>query len=122
MGIGAERVGVGGGRKVGKGLGVAGFVGAIAAGGQLTLHRVLMDRTPTGYKTCCGPCPAESYSAARQASLSLQCNPSHPPHPIPGSGKAEDKIAALQKAGVHVSMSPAQLGTTMVKAYKEHYG
>jgi len=39
-----------------------------------------------------------------------------------GSGKAEDKIAALQKAGVHVSMSPAQLGTTMVKAYKEHYG
>jgi succinyl-CoA synthetase alpha subunit len=39
-----------------------------------------------------------------------------------GSGKAEDKIKALTNAGVHVSMSPAQLGTTMTKAYKEFYG
>merc|ERR1719450_1997820 len=39
-----------------------------------------------------------------------------------GSGKAEDKIKALTDAGVHVSMSPAQLGTTMTKAYKEFYG
>jgi succinyl-CoA synthetase alpha subunit len=39
-----------------------------------------------------------------------------------GSGKAEDKIAALTKAGVSVSSSPAQLGTTMAAAYKEFYG
>lgn len=39
-----------------------------------------------------------------------------------GSGKAEDKIAALTKAGVHVSASPARLGTTMSAAYKEFYG
>jgi len=39
-----------------------------------------------------------------------------------GSGKAEDKIAALTKAGVYVSSSPAQLGSTMTKAYKEFYG
>ena len=39
-----------------------------------------------------------------------------------GSGKAEDKIAALNKAGVHVSMSPAKLGVTMAAAYKEFYG
>jgi len=39
-----------------------------------------------------------------------------------GSGKASDKIAALSKAGVHVSSSPAQLGTMMTKAYQEFYG
>jgi len=39
-----------------------------------------------------------------------------------GSGKAEDKIAALTKAGVNVSLSPARLGTTMTAAYKEFYG
>jgi succinyl-CoA synthetase alpha subunit len=39
-----------------------------------------------------------------------------------GSGKASDKIAALEKAGVHVSPSPAKLGVTMSKAYKEFYG
>jgi len=39
-----------------------------------------------------------------------------------GSGKAEDKIAALKKAGVHVSASPAKLGVTMAAAYKEFYG
>lgn len=39
-----------------------------------------------------------------------------------GSGKAEDKVAALQKAGVHVSASPARLGSTMSAAYKEFYG
>ena len=33
-----------------------------------------------------------------------------------GSGKAEDKIAALSKAGVHISASPARLGVTMTKA------
>ena len=35
-----------------------------------------------------------------------------------GSGKASDKIAALEKAGVHVAMSPASIGDTMVKALK----
>ena len=39
-----------------------------------------------------------------------------------GSGKAEDKIAALKKAGVYYSPSPAQLGKTMAAAYKEFYG
>ncbi len=36
-----------------------------------------------------------------------------------GSGKASDKIAALEKAGVHVSMSPATIGDTMEKALKK---
>ncbi|NBX93479.1 MAG: succinate--CoA ligase subunit alpha [Proteobacteria bacterium] len=35
-----------------------------------------------------------------------------------GSGKAADKIAALEKAGVHISLSPASLGETMEKALK----
>jgi len=39
-----------------------------------------------------------------------------------GSGKASDKIAALEKAGVRVSMSPARLGSTMAAFYKEFYG
>ena len=39
-----------------------------------------------------------------------------------GSGKAEDKIATLEAAGVHVSASPAKLGVTMTKAFKEFYG
>jgi succinyl-CoA synthetase alpha subunit len=38
-----------------------------------------------------------------------------------GSGKAEDKIAALTAAGVTVSPSPAQLGIHMKKAYDEFY-
>lgn len=39
-----------------------------------------------------------------------------------GSGKAEDKIAALEKAGVRVTSSPARLGSTMAAYYKEFYG
>jgi succinyl-CoA synthetase alpha subunit len=39
-----------------------------------------------------------------------------------GSGKAEDKIKALNDAGVYVSPSPAKLGVTMSKAMKEFYG
>uniref|UniRef100_A0A914XJF8 Succinate--CoA ligase [ADP/GDP-forming] subunit alpha, mitochondrial n=1 Tax=Plectus sambesii TaxID=2011161 RepID=A0A914XJF8_9BILA len=33
-----------------------------------------------------------------------------------GKGTAQDKIEALKKAGVHVTMSPAQMGTLMAKA------
>jgi len=36
-----------------------------------------------------------------------------------GSGKAADKILALEKAGVHVAMSPATIGDTMARALKE---
>lgn len=34
-----------------------------------------------------------------------------------GKGGAEDKIAALQEAGIHVTDSPAGIGETMVKAF-----
>ena len=36
-----------------------------------------------------------------------------------GKGKAEDKVAALEKAGVHVTASPAKLGVFMKKAMVE---
>uniref|UniRef100_A0A7S0NSA7 Succinate--CoA ligase [ADP-forming] subunit alpha, mitochondrial n=1 Tax=Calcidiscus leptoporus TaxID=127549 RepID=A0A7S0NSA7_9EUKA len=39
-----------------------------------------------------------------------------------GSGTATSKIEKLKEAGVNISMSPAQLGSTMAKAYKEFYG
>lgn len=35
-----------------------------------------------------------------------------------GSGKASDKIRALEAAGVHVAMSPGEIGETMEKALK----
>jgi len=38
-----------------------------------------------------------------------------------GKGKAEDKVAALQKAGAIVSDSPAKLGALMKKAMQERY-
>jgi succinyl-CoA synthetase alpha subunit len=33
-----------------------------------------------------------------------------------GSGKAEDKIAALEKAGIRVAKSPADMGTSLKAA------
>ena len=33
-----------------------------------------------------------------------------------GKGKADDKVAALEKAGVHVTASPAKLGVFMKEA------
>jgi succinyl-CoA synthetase alpha subunit len=35
-----------------------------------------------------------------------------------GKGKAEDKFEAMRSAGIHISQSPAQLGTTMIEALK----
>ena len=37
-----------------------------------------------------------------------------------GKGGAPEKFAALEAAGIHVTRSPAQLGTTMLRAMKDH--
>lgn len=36
-----------------------------------------------------------------------------------GAGKASDKIEAFKRAGIHVALSPAEIGETMVKALKK---
>ena len=36
-----------------------------------------------------------------------------------GKGTAQAKFEAFEDAGVYISRSPAQLGATMVKAFKE---
>ncbi|MBA4464442.1 succinate--CoA ligase subunit alpha, partial [Cylindrospermopsis raciborskii CS-506_A] len=33
-----------------------------------------------------------------------------------GKGRAEDKVEAMQAAGIHIADSPAALGTTLAKA------
>jgi succinyl-CoA synthetase alpha subunit len=33
-----------------------------------------------------------------------------------GKGTAADKIEALKSAGIHIAVSPAEIGSTMVKA------
>ncbi len=38
-----------------------------------------------------------------------------------GSGKAQNKIKALEDAGVSVAKSPALIGETMAQVYKQHY-
>jgi succinyl-CoA synthetase alpha subunit len=38
-----------------------------------------------------------------------------------GKGKAEDKVSALEKAGVIVSQSPAKLGELMKKVTFTHF-
>lgn len=39
-----------------------------------------------------------------------------------GKGGAEGKIACLRDAGVNVTLSPAEMGTTMIKEYTKYYG
>ena len=39
-----------------------------------------------------------------------------------GKGGAEGKIQSLREAGVNVTLSPAEMGTTMIKEYTKYYG
>lgn len=43
----------------------------------------------------------------------------HPNLPPISSFRGAAKFAALEEAGVYISRSPAQLGSTMVRAFKE---
>ena len=40
------------------------------------------------------------------------------PAPKPAKGGAEDKIAAMERAGIRVSASPSELGTTLLEVLK----